>query len=59
MHSVVHEPGGAEAVADRQAVGGVPTAWIAATAIHLGAPLLTHNLRHFAGVKDLQAISYA
>jgi len=38
---------------------GVADAWIAATAIHLGVPLLTHNLRHFAGVKDLQVISYA
>lgn len=34
-------------------------AWQAATALYLGAPLLTHNRRHFAGILGLQLISHA
>jgi tRNA(fMet)-specific endonuclease VapC len=34
-------------------------AWIAATALHLDAPLITHNRRHFIGVDDLVVISEA
>ncbi len=32
-------------------------AWIAATALHLGAPLITHNKNHFVGVNELKVIS--
>ncbi len=32
-------------------------AWIAATALHLGAPLITHNRKHFVGVDRLTIIS--
>jgi tRNA(fMet)-specific endonuclease VapC len=32
-------------------------AWIAATALHLGAPLITHNKNHFVGVEGLKVIS--
>jgi predicted nucleic acid-binding protein len=32
-------------------------AWIAATALHLGAPLVTHNRSHFIGVDGLNVIS--
>jgi tRNA(fMet)-specific endonuclease VapC len=32
-------------------------AWIAATALHLGVPLVTHNRNHFTGVDDLTVIS--
>ena len=32
-------------------------AWIAATALHLDAPLVTHNRSHFIGVDGLNVIS--
>ena len=32
-------------------------AWIAATAMHLGVPLITHNKNHFVGVDGLKVIS--
>jgi predicted nucleic acid-binding protein len=32
-------------------------AWIAATALHIGAPLVTHNRSHFIGVNGLKVIS--
>jgi predicted nucleic acid-binding protein len=32
-------------------------AWVAATALHLGVPLITHNKNHFIGVDDLTVIS--
>lgn len=32
-------------------------AWIAATALLIGVPLVTHNRRHFEGIKDLTLIS--
>ena len=32
-------------------------AWLAATALFLGVPLITHNGRHYAGVDGLQVIS--
>jgi tRNA(fMet)-specific endonuclease VapC len=32
-------------------------AWVAATALHLGTPLLTHNKNHFIGVDGLTVIS--
>lgn len=32
-------------------------AWVAATALHLGVPLITHNKNHFIGVDGLTAIS--
>ena len=32
-------------------------AWIAATALHLGAPLVTHNRSHFSGIDGLNVIS--
>jgi tRNA(fMet)-specific endonuclease VapC len=32
-------------------------AWIAATALHLGVPLITHNKKHFVGVDGLTIIS--
>jgi tRNA(fMet)-specific endonuclease VapC len=32
-------------------------AWIAATALHLGVPLISHNRNHFLGVDDLTVIS--
>jgi tRNA(fMet)-specific endonuclease VapC len=32
-------------------------AWIAATALHLGVPLITHNRNHFIGVNGLTVIS--
>ena len=32
-------------------------AWIAATALHLGVPLITHNRKHFVGVDGLTIIS--
>lgn len=32
-------------------------AWIAATALHLGVPLITHNKAHFVGVDGLNLIS--
>jgi predicted nucleic acid-binding protein len=32
-------------------------AWIAATAIHLGVPLVTHNAGHYRGVPDLQVVT--
>ena len=32
-------------------------AWIAATALHLGAPIITHNRNHFVGVDGLRVIS--
>lgn len=31
--------------------------WIAATALHLGVPLITHNKTHFVGVDGLTIIS--
>ncbi len=32
-------------------------AWVAATALHLGVPLITHNKNHFIGVDRLTIIS--
>jgi len=32
-------------------------AWIAASALHLGVPLITHNKTHFVGVDGLNLIS--
>ena len=32
-------------------------AWVAATALYLGVPLITHNKRHFIGVDGLTVIS--
>src|SRR5882762_9612539 len=32
-------------------------AWVAATALHLGVPLITHNKNHFIGVDGLTIIS--
>lgn len=32
-------------------------AWVAATALHLGMPLITHNKNHFIGVDGLNVIS--
>jgi tRNA(fMet)-specific endonuclease VapC len=32
-------------------------AWVAATALHLGVPLITHNRNHFIGVDGLTIIS--
>lgn len=32
-------------------------AWVAATALHLGVPLITHNKNHFIGVDGLTVIS--
>lgn len=32
-------------------------AWVAATALHLGVPLITHNRNHFIGVDGLNVIS--
>jgi predicted nucleic acid-binding protein len=32
-------------------------AWVAATALHLSLPLVTHNARHYAGVPGLQVIT--
>ncbi len=32
-------------------------AWVAATALHLGVPLVTHNRNHFIGVDGLTIIS--
>jgi tRNA(fMet)-specific endonuclease VapC len=32
-------------------------AWIAATALHLGVPLITHNRTHFVGIDGLTIIS--
>ena len=32
-------------------------AWVAATALHLGVPLITHNKKHFIGVEGLAVIS--
>lgn len=32
-------------------------AWVAATALQLGVPLITHNRNHFIGVNELQVIS--
>jgi tRNA(fMet)-specific endonuclease VapC len=32
-------------------------AWIAATALHLGVPLISHNKNHFVGVDGLTIIS--
>jgi tRNA(fMet)-specific endonuclease VapC len=34
-------------------------AWIAATALYLGVPLITHNRKHFSGVDRLVVISEA
>lgn len=36
---------------------GAEDAWVAASALRRGLPLVTHNARHFAGVSDLQVIS--
>jgi len=35
----------------------VADAWIAASALHLGVPLITHNGAHFVGVDGLTVIS--
>ena len=36
---------------------GAADAWIAATALHLSVPLITHNKSHFMGVDGLTIIS--
>ncbi len=36
---------------------GVADAWIAATALHLNVPLVTHNADDYAGIPDLMVIS--
>jgi len=36
---------------------GAADAWVAATALHLGVPLITHNRNHFIGVDGLIVIS--
>lgn len=36
-----------------------PDSWIAATAIHHGLTLVSHNRRHFENIPDLQLISEA
>jgi predicted nucleic acid-binding protein len=33
-------------------------AWIAATAIHIGVPLVTHNYSNYLGVPNLRLISH-
>jgi tRNA(fMet)-specific endonuclease VapC len=38
---------------------GAADAWIAATALYLGVPLITHNRKHFIGVDRLKIISEA
>ena len=35
----------------------VADAWIAATAVHLDAPLVSHNRRHFENIEGLELIS--
>ena len=35
----------------------VADAWVAATALHLQLPLVTHNRTHFAGIAGLTIIS--
>jgi tRNA(fMet)-specific endonuclease VapC len=32
-------------------------AWIAVTALYLGAPLVTHNAQHYLGIPDLQILT--
>lgn len=34
-------------------------AWVAATALEIGVPLVTHNARHFAAVRGLEVITAA
>ena len=36
---------------------GAADAWVAATALHLGVPLISHNRSHFVGVDGLTVIS--
>ena len=36
---------------------GAADAWVAATALHLGVPLISHNRNHFIGVDGLTVIS--
>jgi tRNA(fMet)-specific endonuclease VapC len=36
---------------------GAADAWVAATALHLGVALISHNRNHFIGVDDLTIIS--
>ena len=38
---------------------GVADAWIAATALLHGMPLVTHNREHFSGIEGLKVISEA
>lgn len=38
---------------------GIADSWIAATAIHHGLPLVTHNRRHFEAIPGLEIISQA
>lgn len=52
----------AEAVASARRNGrpiAAADAWVAATASHLGVPLITHNKNDFLGVDDLIVISEA
>lgn len=45
---------------DRQRVGqpiSPQDAWIAATALRYGLPLVTHNIKDFAGIENLQLIT--
>lgn len=49
-------------VGNQANVGRVPSmadSWIAATALALGAPLVTHNRRHFEAIPGLTVISEA
>jgi predicted nucleic acid-binding protein len=52
----------AQVVHSERASGRVVSAqdaWIAATAIQNGVPLVSHNRRHFAGIQNLTLISEA
>lgn len=51
----------ARIVADRNLAGrpiSTADAWIAATAVELRVPLMTHNRRDFEGIADLEIISF-
>jgi predicted nucleic acid-binding protein len=36
-----------------------PDLWIAAWAVHHGAPLATRNIKHFKGIRGLELLEYA